>query len=159
MLLVSLGTAADNMIKFQTGPFSGSVDLGIACNDTKINNPTSDEDLSGDWYEDCSITICGVLFEFMKFTNRLFDTTAPFSTAGIRNDLISSNVEKDTIELYQRKINGMPGAAGAAYLPQGAGLICAARYYVSQDSIGFVYCQNRSQMALILKSLKVTEDA
>lgn len=153
-------SATDTTTKFQTGPFSVSVDLGMPCSDINISQPVKTESLSGSTFTQYSVNCCGVLFEMENYDKDTFDITSAFDTVGILKDLLSLGADKDAISTYQREISGMPGAVGSAYVPKYAKTVYAARYYASPKSLGYIYAiGNETEMISILKTIHVTEAA
>jgi len=111
----SIASASDTTTKFQTGPFTVSIDLGNPCNDLNISKPIQGE-RSGIKYTDYITTsACGV-FTFLRYDTPVFDLNSNFGTTTIQNDLLSLGISKDTISVFEQKIDGKPGAIGSGYI-------------------------------------------
>jgi hypothetical protein len=147
--------ASNTTIEFRTGPFTGGADLGMPCDDINIVEPVQDELLSGDQFTSYTVGACGLLLMFRRYNSSLINTTEEFGTDSILSDLISLGVDKDTISLYPREINGMLGAVGKGHIINGD--LCLAGFYVSQYSLCHISTTNETMMKSVLRTLDVTE--
>jgi len=153
-------SASDTTTKFQTGPFTVSVDLGELCNDINISKPVQSELISGETYTYYEVNCCRVLLQIDRFDKDTFDLTEPFDTSLIKNVLSRFGVDKDTIEVYAREINSQSGVVGEGYLPESDATLYTADFYVSPKSRCFIYVwDNETEMISILKTIHITEAA
>ena len=156
--IFSIASASDTTTKFQTGPFTVSVDLGTSCNDTNISKPVSSENLGGDSYTDYRANLCGVDIGFRRWDKDTIDLTSAFPTSKINTALLESGVDKDTIDLYSCTIDGKPGAVGKGYAPKLDKMDYAAAFHVSRKSFCYIYVwDNETMMISALKSIHITE--
>ena len=135
-------SASDTTTKFQTGPFTVTVDLGTHCNDTNISKPVSNEDLGGNGYTDYDANLCKAeiwIRQWGKDATYSFDLNSAFPTESILQSLIKLGADKDTINLYARTIDGKPGAAGSGYVPKLDKMRYSAAFYVSPKSFCRIY--------------------
>jgi hypothetical protein len=152
--------ASGTVTTFKTGPFTVSVDLGELCTDINISKPIPSESIGGDTYTLYKMSGCEVALQIKRYDNLDFDTTSAFGAEGVTKDLLYAGADKDAISIFNREINGMPGAVGSAYIPNSKSTFYTARYYVSPKSLGYIYVQdNETKMISALKTIHVTENA
>jgi hypothetical protein len=157
LMASSCVSASNTTTKFQTGPFSVSIDLGESCNDINISEPAHNEWLDGTAYTSYIVELCGALVSFTTTDNTNNDLNTPFGTDSISHDLIELGADKDTISVYNREINGMPGAVGSGYMPKYGTNAYSASYYVSKDTVGHIFVWgNESKIKTALKTIHVT---
>jgi hypothetical protein len=157
-LCVSLVSGTVNT--FKTGPFNGSVDLGIPCNDTNISKPVSSEDLGGEGYIDYHAKVCKADIEIVRYDKDRFDLTSAIPNDAINIALIQSGADKDTIALYDRTIDGKYGAAGSGYLPKTDTMVYFGAFDISAKSVCiFFILDNETMMISALKTIHVNEAA
>jgi hypothetical protein len=150
--------ASGTVTTFKTGPFSVSVDLGTACNDTNISKPVSSEDLGGDSYTVYDVFLCNAQLYINRHDKDTFDLTSAFPTTYIHSDLVINGADKDTIALYDRTIDGKLGAAGSGYVPKIDKTLYEAAFYVSPKSYCYIYVWgNQTMMVSALKTIHITE--
>lgn len=151
-------SASDTTTKFQTGPFTVSVDLGVPCNDVNISKPASTESLGGESYTVYDTSACGVEI-WIKRCNKDTFTTA-FPTAAINAVLVQDGADKDTIALYDRTIDGKSGAAGSGYVPKFEKTIYLGAFAISAKSLCYITIwDNQTMMVSALKTIHVKEAA
>ncbi|MCX6668889.1 MAG: hypothetical protein NTV25_03660 [Methanothrix sp.] len=145
---------------FKTGPFTGSIDLGVPCNDVNMSKPVSSELLSGDKYTNYDVNMCNVRLTFTRFDKPLLDVTSVMGNVGVETSLIISGCDKDTISLYPREINKMSGTVGKGYKSESGSTLYMARYYISSYAFGDIQIwDNETMMISALKTIHVTEAA
>lgn len=153
-------SASDTTTKFKTGPFTGSVDLGMSCDDINISKPVQGEWLSGLSYTGYDVKMCGVYIEFYRYDNPTLDLNANTFGTSITSSLLSSGANKDTISLYDREINSKSGAVGSGYIPKYDYTKYMAGFYVSPKSYCYISIwDNETKMVSALKTINVTEAA
>jgi hypothetical protein len=153
-------SASDTTTKFKTGPFTGSVDLGVPCNDTNIIEPRQGETLSGDNYTEYVILMCGVSIILTRYDKDLFDLTTAYGTSDATRNLINSGADKDTIVVYDREINSKSGAVGSGYVPRVGAIEYMAFFNISPKSKGYIFIWgNQTAVISALKTIHVTENA
>lgn len=81
--------ASGTVTTFKTGPFTGSIDLGVPCNDVNMSKPVSSELLSGDKYTNYDVNMCNVNLRFKRFDKPQFDVTAVMGNEGVEKTLIT----------------------------------------------------------------------
>ena len=150
--------ASGTVTTFKTGPFNVSVDLGMPCDDININKPVHGEWSDGTRYTDYTTKVCGDLIILTRTENAYYDLSGKFSTDTVTSDLIDLGADEDTISVYQRKIDGLPGAVGSGYMPEYGVTIYEASYYVSHKAAGHVVIMNnQTKMLSAIKTIHVTE--
>ena len=152
--------ASSTVTTFKTGPFTVSVDLGVPCNDTNISKPEASELLSGRSYTVFDVNMCKAHLYLRRYDKDIFDSTTSYSTSSIKSELIRKGADKDTIDLYDRTIDGKSGAAGRGYVPKYDERVYIAGFIVSPKS----YClinlwDNETMMISALKTIHITEAA
>jgi len=153
-------SASDTTTKFQTGPFIVSIDLGESCSDLNISEPVQKERLTGDSYTNYDVKLCGVSLFFVQNAESGLDVSSPFGTAIANDLLIQTGADKDTIKVFERQINSLPGAVGSGYIPKLEGTFYVADFYISSRSTGHIYVwDNETKMISALKTIHVTEVA
>lgn len=152
-------SASDTTTKFKTGPFMGSVDLGMICNDLNISKPMQGERLSGESYTNYHLKMCGTSISLTRLDEDIFNSTQTFSSS-VTESLLLSGADKDTVLVYDRKINSKTGAVGRGYVPKRDSILFVAYFNVSPKTRGFIAIwDNETEMKSILKTIKVTEAA
>jgi hypothetical protein len=155
-------SASDTTTKFQTGPFTVSVDLGVPCTDVNISKPVSSEDLGGNSYTDYDTHMCKAqiwIRQWDKEARHSFDLNEAIFKSPVKIDLIRLGVDKDTIMLYDRTIDGRPGVAGRGYVPKSDELLCIAALPISTKSYCYIRVWgNETMMISALKTIHVTEN-
>jgi hypothetical protein len=152
--------ASGTITTFKTGPFTGSVDLGMPCNHTNISKPVSSEDLGGAGYTNYIATICTATIAITRYDKDIFNLTTPFGTSSVNRNLLKFGADKDTIKVYDREINSQSGAVGSGYISKSGLTLYAAGSYVSPKSVCRIYLTgNQTEMISILKTIHVTEAA
>ena len=145
-------------IKFETGPFAVSVDLGMHCSDININEPAKSEHISGYSYTRYSNEICRAFINFIQYESPFDYFKGNYEEETIKSDLISLGADKDTIYIYERIIDSKPGAVGSGYIPKYDSNFYEAGFYVSPRTVCHILVwENESQMLSILKTIRVTE--
>lgn len=153
-------SASDTTTNFHTGPFNVSVDLGESCNDLEINEPVQGEWLDGTAYTDYIASACGAMLAFATTDKANHDLKDSFGTDTIFSDLVELGADKDTIKVFEREIDGMPGAVGSGYVSKYGLNLYMASYYVSKDTIGHISVWgNESKIKTALKTIHVTKGA
>lgn len=153
-------SASDTTTKFKTGSFTVSVDLGESCNDIDISEPSNGEWLDGTAYTNYIAMLCGSMVSFVTTDNADYDLTGSYGTESTRSNLITMGADKDTINVYNRKIDGIPGAVGSGYISEKGYTMYMANYYVSTDTTGLIVVRdNQTKMISALKTIHVTEAA
>jgi hypothetical protein len=154
-------SASDTTTKFQTGPFTGSIDLGEHCDNIYIEEPTHGELLSGDNnYTGYLLNFCDVIISFARYDFPVLDLNEGHGTEGIRIDLLRQGADKETISVFERKIDGKPGGVGSGYVPKYGIDLYEAGFYVSSSTVCHIdIWENESQMIAALKTINVTEAA
>jgi hypothetical protein len=153
-------SATDTTTRFQTGPFNVSVDFGQHCNDINISEPEQDEWLDGTPYIDYIVMVCDAMVSFTTTEKANFDLNSSLETRSTFRDLIESGADKDTIRVYNREIDGMPGVVGSGYVPNYDMNSYLASFYVSKDTIVHIgVWGNESKIKTILKTIHVIEAA
>ena len=151
--------ASGTVTTFKTGPFTGSVDLGVPCNDINISKPVQRELLSGNSYTDYLLTVCGDVIEFVRYDASITNPNEDFG-ADIKSDLLEVGADKDTISVFKQKIDGNPGAVGSGYIPKHDKKLCEATFWVSSRTIGHIgVWRNETMMISALKIIHLTETA
>jgi hypothetical protein len=151
-------SASDTTTKFQTGPFTGSFDLGMSCTDLNMSKPEQGERISGERYTKYELLACGALIIFTRYDNPVNDLNEEFGTWSIQSDLLSDGAEKDSIILSERKIDNKPGAVGYGYVPRYEQTLYKAAYYVSPRTVCHIYVGNNESMIVsLMKTIHVTE--
>jgi hypothetical protein len=129
----------------------------MPCNDINISKPDQVDTLLGVSYTSYMATACHVVIAFMRF-----DTPPNWSDnfePSTRGDLIKLGVDKDTINVYDRTIDGKPGAVGSGYVPKSDGFLYAAGFHASPKSLCWIYVwDNETKMISVLKTIHVTEN-
>ena len=152
-------SASDTTTKFKTGPFMGSVDLGMICNDLNISKPMQGERLSGESYTNYHLKMCGVSISLTRLDGATFNSTKTLGSS-VADSLLLSGADKDTVVVYDRKIDSKPGAVGRGYVPKSDSILFVANFDVSPKTRGFIVIwDNETEMKSILKTIKVTEAA
>ena len=145
---------------FKTGPFTGSVDLGMPCNHTNISKPVSSETLGGAGYSNYIATICTATIAITRYDNDTFNLTTPFGTSSVTRNLLKIGADKDTLDVYDREINSQSGAVGSGYISKSDLTLYTAGFYVSPKSVCWIYLTgNQTEMISALKTIHVTEAA
>ena len=153
-------SASDTTTKFQTGPFTVTVDLGVPCTDVNISKPESSELLSGDKYTDYDVNMCNVYLSFTRYDKPLLDVTSVMAKEGVERTLMMNGCDKDVISLNSREINKMPGIVGEGYNSELGRTLYMARYYISSYTFGDIQIwDNETRMISVLKTIHVTEAA
>lgn len=84
----------------------------------------------------------------------------PFGTSSATHNLLNFGADKDTINVYDRKINSPSGAVGSGYISKSDSTLFAAGFYVSPKSLCWIYLKdNQTEMISALKTIHVTEAA
>ena len=101
-------SASDTITKFQTGPFTGSFDLGMPCNDLNISKPAQIERISGESYTDYILNACEVQIRLRRFDVPVFNSPEHLGTANmkrhnIEGDLLINGADQDTINVFEMK--------------------------------------------------------
>jgi len=152
--------ASGTVTTFKTGPFTGSVDLGMPCNHTNISKPVSSEDLGGAGYTNYIATICTATIAITRYDKDIFNLTTPFGTSSVNRNLLKFGADKDAIKVYDREINSQSGAVGSGYISKSGLTLYAAGFYVSPKSVCWIYLKdNETEMISALKTFHVTEAA
>jgi len=151
-------SASDTTIAFETGPFTGSVDLGELCNDIKIEEPKHSEGQDGTIQTDCFIHACGSTVLLSKYAYVKFDMESGFSTNDAVADLSATGVDKDTIQISEQEINGHPGMVITGYIPEREMWMYIANFYVSPSALGKILVwDNERKMTMAVKTINVIE--
>jgi len=156
----SIAVASSNTSNtFKTGPFTVSVNLGMPCNDINISKPDQVETLSGDSYTDYTINACQCIIYFLRYDTPQ-NWRDDFGTDVIQEVLIKAGADRDTINVYDRTIDGKSGAVGSGYIPKNDNQLYYAGFFVSPKSLGYIYIwDNQTEMISALKTIHVTENA
>jgi hypothetical protein len=151
-------SASDTTVAFETGPFTGSVDLGEPCNDIKVEEPKHSEGQDGTIQIDCFIHACGSTVLLSKYAYVKHDMESGFSADDASADLAATGVDKDTIQISEQEINGHPGIVVAGYIPEREMWMYIANFYVSPSASGKILVWNNgSKIAMAVKTISVTE--
>jgi hypothetical protein len=151
-------SASDTTVAFETGPFTGSVDLGELCNDIKVEEPKHSEGQDGTIQTDCFIHACGSTVLLSKYAYVKFDMESGFSANDAVADLSATGVDKDTIQISEREINRHPGMVVTGYIPEREIWMYIANFYVSPSASGKILVwNNESKMEMAVKTISVTE--
>jgi len=76
--------ASSSVTTFKTGPFTGSVDLGMPCNDINIIKPVLIEALDSTNNDtEYDIYMCGLGISVIRNDKHKYDPTSPFGTSTI----------------------------------------------------------------------------
>ena len=156
----SIGSASNTNISFNTGPFNGSIDLGMNCSDINIARPIHNELLDGTGYDRFVIDICGVSISLIHYNKSIFSPEKCVSTNTIFGDLISLSSDARTIQIYDRVIDGRNGAAGSATVPRYNSDVYDASYLISSKSICRITvwgASNRAKMISAMDTIHVKE--
>jgi hypothetical protein len=141
--------------KFHTGPFTVSVDPGAPCNNVTISKPISGE-LSGLNYTGYVISACGIISILRCDTPGIILNTN--YTDITRSNLMGMGADEDTIIVFERKVNGKPGAFGSGYLPKYDARLYLADFAVSNWTMGHIIVwNNETLMISMLKTIHITE--
>jgi hypothetical protein len=154
--------ASDTTTTFQTGPFSGSIDLGVPCDKLDIRAPIQSELLTGERFTDYKISLCNgslVILTFKKYDPLGFVFAGDYGTDSIQSDLLRLGTDKDTITVFERKIDGKPGAVGSGYVPERGFDVYLAGFFASSDTTCNIMANNYTVMISALKTIKATEAA
>jgi hypothetical protein len=151
--------ASDTATTFKTGPFTGSIDLGMLCNDINASKPVQTETLGGDSYTRYVVMICGVEIDLTRYDKDTFESTTTWDD-GVASTLVGSGADKDTIAVYDREINSKPGAVGKGYVPKFEGTLYTAGFYVSPKTKCYITIwDNETKMISAIKSIHIAEAA
>lgn len=151
-------SASDTTIAFETGPFTGSIDLGELCNDVKVEDPKHSEGQDGTIQIDCFIHACGSTILLSKYAYVKFDIESGFSADEAAANLSSAGVDKDTIQTSEQEINGHPGIVAAGYIPEKEMWIYIANFYISPSASGKILVwNNESNMEIAVNTISVME--
>ncbi len=151
-------SASDTTVSFETGPFTGSVDLGELCNDIKIEEPKHSEGQDGTIQTDCFIHACGSTVLLSNYAYIKFDMESGFSANDAVADLSATGVDKDTIQISEQDINGHPGMVVTGYIPEREMWMYIANFYVSPSALGKILVwDDESKMAMAVKTINVME--
>jgi hypothetical protein len=152
--------ASGTVTTFKTGPFTGSVDLGMSCNDNNISKPVHAEEISGESYTDYSMIICDALIELRMYDKATVYSDTNSFVSGVTSTLLRHGADKDSVNVYSREINSKPGAVGSGYLTKYGSTEYDAGFYVSPKSYCYIYIMNNeTQMVSALKTIHLTEAA
>jgi hypothetical protein len=158
-------SASDTTTKFQTGPFTGSFDLGMPCNDINISNPFQVERISGESYTDYVLNACGFQILFRRFDHPKFNSPEHLGTANIKRhniegDMLNNGADQDSISVFEREIDGKPGMVGYGYIPKYEKNLYEAAFHIPKRTAAYIFLlDNESKMVSILKTINITEDA
>jgi hypothetical protein len=155
-------SASDTTTTFQTGPFRGNIDLGVPCAKLDIREPIQSELLTGERFTDYKINLCNgslVVLMFKKYDSLGFVFAGDYGTDSIQSNLLRLGADKDTITVFERKIDGKPGAVGSGYVPERGFDVYLAGFFASSDTIGQIMANNYTVMISALKTIHVTENA
>ena len=145
---------------FKTGPFTGIVDLGMPCNEIDIQKPVQGEMLIGGNYTNYDVIMCKVWIELTRRDKGTIDLTQPFGTSDITRALLQLGSDKESINVYEREIDSMPGAVGLGYIPEFGSTEYIAGFDVSPTSYCYIYILgNETQMTSLLKAIHISETA
>jgi hypothetical protein len=152
--------ASGTVTTFKTGPFTGSIDLGVPCNDLNISKPVQAERLNGYSYTEYVLTACGVIIDFVRYDAPVFASNENLPTTGITSDLLRWGADKDTISVFERKIDGKPGEVGSGYVPK-YNLNCYEAGFLesTRTNVNLFLWGNETMMISALKTIHVTESA
>lgn len=151
-------STSDTTVPFETGPFTGSVDLGELCNDIKVEAPKHSEGQDGTIQTDCFIHACGSTVLLSKYAYVKFDMESGFSDNDAIADLSAAGVDKDTIQITEQEINGHPGIVVTGYVPEKEMWMQVANFYISTSAAGKILVwNNESMMAMAVKTISVME--
>lgn len=150
-------SASDTTTKFQTGPFTGSYDLGMPCNDLNISEPVQGEMLSGAIYTAYVLNGGGVTISITKYDAPISTSNENFGFS-VRSNLLDLGADKDTINVIDRKIDNKPGAVGYGYLPRYDSKLYDGGFYVSANSVAHIFIWgDETKMTSVIKTIHVTE--
>ncbi len=151
-------SSSNTTVTFETGPFTGSVDLGEPCNDIKVEEPTHTEGRDGTIQTDCFINACGSTVLLSKYAYVKYDMKSGFSADDAAADLAATGADKDTIQISEHEINGHPGIVVTGYLPERNATMYIAGFYVSPSASGKILVwDNESKMEMAIKTINVME--
>jgi hypothetical protein len=150
-------STSDTTVAFETGPFTGSVDLGELCNDIKVEEPKHSEGQDGTIQTDCFIHTCGSTVLLSKYAYLKYDMESEFSADDVA-DLSAAGVDKDTIQINDQEINGHPGIVVRGYIPEREIWMYIANFYISPSASGKILVwDNESKMAMAVKTISVMD--
>jgi len=142
---------------FETGPFNGSIDLGVPCKNIDNKEPAHGELISGLNYTEYVTSLCGAAIDLMKFNNTSFDLNGSLDV-GVKSDLLDMGADKDTILVYRHVVDSKPGAVGSGYVPKHDLTLYVSSFYVSPNTVGHIYVwENQTKMVSALKTIHITE--
>jgi hypothetical protein len=154
----SVASASDTAVIFETGPFTGSMDLGELCNNLKVEKPKYIEGQDGAIQMDCFIHACGSTILLSKYAHVKYDIESEFSANDITAGLDAAGVDMDTIQIAEHEINGHPGLIVTGYIPERNVTMYIAGFYVSPSALGKILVWNNgSKMAMAAKTINVME--
>ena len=125
VMAISSVSASDTITDFKTGPFVGSVDLGMSCDNITVIPPSRGELKNGSEVTFYGASLCGsgVIFEKFENSSIEFDIKdkeklPSYLAIDIKNTLLKEGADKDTINISSVTINDNAGAIGSGYISE-----------------------------------------
>lgn len=152
------GIASGTVATFKTGPFNGSIDLGVPCNDIDISKPIQRQTITGENYTYYSVKICGIAIGLSRVDKDKLNFTNQYPTSDLSRYLTLSGADEDTVVAYNREINSKSWAIGSGYIPKSNSTLYVAACYVSPKSVCNIYPMcNATRMISAIETINITE--
>lgn len=150
--------AAGNASTIHAGIFTISVDPGHPFN-YSVSEPIEIDSLGGNEGIGYLIDIENeTLIAPAKYENSIYDPKRQTVDADtIKREMTNVGVDKDSIYVTERKIDGTQGAVGSGVMKEGGSKFYYAGYIISSKSICWITGYDLGEMVSVLKTIHVTD--